>query len=131
MADKKAFTLIESLFTLSLICLIAVAFLTSLIVSVNYVRKSYELRTSSLILQEQMSILRERSYDEVQALGGSFSSVYMPALTNASGVINKAPYGGQADILKITYTLNWTTFDNRPASRSVVTMITNQGLDKK
>lgn len=131
MAYKKAFTLIESLFTLSLICLIAVAFLTSLIVSVNYVRKSYELRTASLILQEQMSILRERSYSEVQALGGSFSSGHMSALTNASGAVTKAPYGGHSDILKITYTINWTTFDNRAASRSVVTMITNQGIDKK
>ncbi len=131
MADKKAFTLIESLFTLSLICLIAVAFLTSLIVSVNYVRKSYELRTASLILQEQMSVLRERSYPEIQALGGSFSSGYMSSLTSASGAINKTPYGGHSDILKITYTLNWTTFDNRPASKSIVTMVTKEGLDKK
>lgn len=128
---NKAFTLVESLFALALIVLIVVVFLSSLMVSVSYVRRSFELRTSSLILQEQISLVRELKYTDIQSLGGSFSSAFMSSLKNAAGTINKSYEGGGDKILKITLKLDWTTFDSKPASRSVVTLITDHGIDKK
>lgn len=127
----KAFTLIESLFAIGLIALIAIALFSSLLTSIGYVRKAFELRTSSLILQEQMSLVRELQYSDIQSLGGTFSSVYMASLKNAAGAISKSYYAGSDKILKLTFKLDWTTVDNKPASRSIVTLITDHGIDKK
>ena len=127
----KAFTLTESLFALALVALITIIFFSALMVSVNYVRKSFELRTSSLILQEQMSLARELNYSDIQSLGGTFSSGYMASLKDAAGTISKSYYGGSDKILKLTFRLDWTTPDNKPASRRTVTLITDHGIDKK
>lgn len=128
---NKAFTLIESLFALLLITMITITFFSSLLVAVSYLRKSFELRTASLILQEQTSLVRELNYSDIQSLGGTFSSSYMTSLKNAAGAINKSYYGGSDKILKITFKIDWTTFDNNPASRSIVTLITDHGINKK
>lgn len=128
---NKAFTLIESLFAIALITLITISFFSSLLVSVSYVRRSFELRTSSLILQEQMSLVRELTYADIQSLGNTFSSGYMSSLKNAAGTIDKSYYMFSNNILKITFKLNWTTFDNKAADKSIVTLITNHGIDKK
>ena len=127
----KAFTLIESLFAIGLIALIAIALFSSLLTSISYVRKAFELRTSSLILQEQMSLVRELRYSDIQLLGGTFSSGYMTSLKNAAGTIYRSYYGGSDKILKLTFKLDWTTIDNKPESRSIVTLITDHGIDKK
>lgn len=130
-SDTKAFTLVESLFAIALIALIIVVFFSALIVSVNYVRGAFELRTASLILQEQMSLTRGLNYSDIESLGSSFSSSYMSSLRNAAGTIYKSYYGGSNDILKLTFKLDWTANDNKPASRSIVTLVTDHGIDKK
>jgi len=129
--STKAFTLIESLFALALIALITITFLSSLLASISYVRRAFELRTSSLILQEQMSLVRELQYSDIQSLGSTFSSGYMISLKNAAGTTYKSYYELGDKILKLTFKLDWTTSDNKPASRSVVTLITDHGIDKK
>lgn len=130
-SKRQAFTLVESLFAIGLIVLITIVFFSSLITSISYVRRAFELRTSSLILQEQMSLVREMAYTDIQSIGGTFSSASMPSLKNASGSIQKSAYGGSSEILKITFKLDWTSFDNRPESRSIATLITDHGIDKK
>lgn len=129
--NTKAFTLVESLVAVVLIALVAISFLSALIMSVSYVRKAFELRTSSLILQEQMSLARELNYADIQSLGSSFSSGYMSSLKDAAGTIYKSYYAPGSKILKLTFKLDWTTAEKKSASRSVVTLITDQGIDKK
>ena len=129
--NTKAFTLIESLFAVGLIALIAVTFFSSLLVSVGYVRKAFELRTSSLILQEQISLVRELQYSDIQSFSGTFSSDYMTSLKNAVGTADRSYYGSGDKILKLTLKVDWTGADNKPASRSIVTLITDQGIDKR
>lgn len=130
-SKTKAFTLIESVFAIGLMALIAITFLSSLLTSISYVRRAFELRTASLILQEQMSLVRELKYSDVQSLGSTFSSSYMTYLRNASGVVYKSYYAPDDKTAKITFKLDWTTPDNKPASRSIVTLITDHGIDKR
>ncbi len=133
--NVKAFTLIESLFAIGLITLIAIALFSSLLASIGYVRRAFELRTASLILQEQMSLVRELDYSDIQSLGGAFSSGYMTSLKNAVGTVYKSYYGGSDKILKLTFKLDWAAANNKDnnklESRSIVTLITDHGIDKK
>ncbi len=78
-----------------------------------------------------MSLVRELQYSDIQSLGSTFSSGYMISLKNAAGTTYKSYYEPGDKILKLTFKLDWTTADNKPASRSIVTLITDHGIDKK
>ncbi len=127
----KAFTIIEALLALTLITLTVITFSITLIASVNYVRRSLELRNATLILQEQISNVRDLKYSDVQSLGNSFSSADMSYLKNATGAIKKSYYGPSDRITKISFELAWITFDGKPASKYLATLITDHGIDKK
>ncbi|GEM_PF-7021740 len=129
--SKRSFTLTEAVVAAFIITITTVAFLAAFITSFNHLKSTMELRNASLILQEEVSIIRELNFSEVQALGGSFSSSAMASLQNATGTITKSNYQGQANIIKITLTLNWKAFNGKTASRTVATLITDHGIDKK
>lgn len=90
-----------------------------------------ELRTATLILQEEISVIRNLEYSDIQSLGGTFSSQDMASLRNAAGTISKSSYGGSTNILKITLKLDWKTFENNPVNKTISTFITDHGIDKK
>ena len=131
MYNKKSYTIIEVVMATLLIGLVILTFLTSIITSFRYVRRTIELRIASLVLQEQVSRTRELAFSDIATLGGSFSSSSMASLENAVGTITKSLYNGQSEIYKITFTLDWTSFDNTAARKTVVTLITEEGINKK
>lgn len=129
--NKKSFTLIESLLAIVLIALIVTACYFSLVTSFTYLRRAMELRTAALILQEQVSTVRDLSFTEIQALSGTFSSSMMTRLKDAAGIRTKSQYNGLNNILKISFKLDWTTFEGTPATKTIVTLITEHGINKK
>lgn len=128
---SKAFTIIESVIAIALIAFVIITFFSSFLVGLNYVRRSFELRTSTLILQEEMSAIRECNYTQVQALGSTFSLPSMSVLKNAAGSITKSYFYGSNNIMEITLSLTWTTFDGRTERKYLATLITEKGIDKK
>jgi len=114
-----------------LIALIIIIFLNALILSFNYMRRVMELRTASLGLQEQASVVRDMEFEEVESLPGTFSSGIMASLNNASGTILKSDYAGDSEIKMITFRITWTSFDNRAMSKTLVTNVTDHGINKK
>lgn len=128
---NKSFTILESLFATILITLIAVVFFSSIMTSFNHIRHALELRTASLILQEEISLVRELEFSDIQSLGSSFTSGSMSALKDAAGTIVKSAYSGDGKTLKLTLKLSWTSFDTRPLNKTIVTLITDHGIDKR
>ena len=97
----------------------------------SYLSYIGELRTATLILQEQVSNTRELSYAQIQALGSTFSSSEMSSLDGAAGTISFSPYQGESEITKITFTIDWTGSNGLAKSQSIVTMMTEDGINKK
>lgn len=131
LSRTRAFTLVEVLIAVVIITFIIIACLASFMTAFNYLRRSMELRAATLILQEEVSLVRELKFPEIQSLGGTFSTGSMSALKDASGTILKSQYGAQAAIMKITFKIAWTAFDGKPAQKMLVTLITEHGIDKK
>lgn len=128
---KRSFTLIEALIATALLTMLLISFLGSLWVSFDYLRRVMELRTAALVLQEQVSIIRNKKFSEIILLGDSFTSSGMLSLNDAAGTIIKSYYGGQNKMLKITFKLDWNMFNGTPVSKTVVTVITDHGIDKR
>jgi len=131
MLTKKAFTIFEVLIASMLLIVFIVVFYISIMHSFGNLQRIMELRAASLILQERISIIRNLTFDQINALGGTFTSSAMGSLQDASGTIEKSSYCAGGKIIKITLRVNWTSFDSRAKDASIVTLITEDGIDKK
>ena len=129
--NSKAFTLFEVLCSSLLIAIVSVVLFSSFVISFNYLRCIIEMRTATLVLQEQISNARELSFAEIQALGTSFTSSTMDSLTNAVGTISQSSYSGSSEIVQITYRIDWTSFSGAQKNITFVTLMTDNGLNKK
>lgn len=130
-SNTKALTLVEVIFAAALIAIIAVALFNTFARAYNYLQYITELRTATLVLQEQVSRTRDLSYSEIQALGPSFFSTEMAALRNAAGTMSRSSYGGSGTIMKITFALDWTGYNGQPKHKTIVTLMTEDGINKK
>ncbi len=130
-SNTKSFTILETLIAVTLIIILVTAFFGSLLSAFNYLRRIIELRTVNLILQEEVSKVRNLEFSDIQSLGPSFSSSGMSSLDNATGTITKSLYNGEDNIIKITFGTNWTTFDGNPGHQTMTTLMTDHGINKK
>ena len=129
--NRKSFTIIEVVIAALLIGMVVFVFLTSIMTSFRHVRSTIELRTASLVLQEQVSKTRELTFTAIQVLGNSYTSSGMSSLKDATGTITKSLYNGQSEIYEITFTLDWTGYNSNAMRKTVVTMMTDHGINKK
>ena len=127
----KSFTLIEPLVSIVIIAFVAIAFFSTLMTSFSYFRRVLELRTASLLLQDQVGKTRELKFSDINNLGGGFTPASTTPLHNVTGTISKSSYTGDGKSLKITFMLNWTAFDGRAEEKTIVTIMTDHGINKK
>ena len=55
----------------------------------------------------------------------------MSSLDNATGTITKSPYNGEDKIIKITFGIDWTTFDGKGGHQTMCTLMTDHGINKQ
>jgi len=130
-SNTKSFTIAETLIAISLIIVVTSIFFTSIILSFNYLRRVMELRTTSLILQEQVSLAREIKFSDIPSMGGTFTSPEMASLNSAAGTVAQSKYKSRDNTIKITFNLNWTAFNGKKMEKAITTLITEKGIDKK
>lgn len=129
--EKRSFTIIETVIAIALVAITSTVFLASAITSFGYLRHTNELRAAALALQKEVSLVRIMKFQDISTLGATFTPEGVSMLNNPIGTIGKSQYGGQSTILKITFMLNWTGFDGRPATKSIVTLMTDHGINKR
>ena len=54
-----------------------------------------------------------------------------PRLKDAVGTRTKSQYNSLNNILRMSFKLDWTTFEGVPATKTIVTLITDHGINKK
>jgi len=131
LSNTKAFTILETLIAIALVIILVITFFGSFLSAFNYLRRIIELRTVNLILQEEVSKVRNLEFSDIQSLGSSFSSSGMSSLDNATGTITESLYNGENKIIKITFGVDWTTFDGKPGHQTMATLMTDHGINKK
>ncbi len=74
---------------------------------------------------------RDLEFSDILSIGEVFSSASMSSLNNATGSINQSSYEGHDKSIKITFKLDWTDFNGDPTHKSLVTLMTDHGINKK
>ena len=81
-------------------------------------------------VQEEVELIRDMSFDQIQALGSTFSTPAMTSLNGATGQLAVDPSVGP-DLSRITVTVNWSSRQGRPLSRRLVTLVSRSGINKQ
>ncbi len=129
--SRKSFTLVEALLAIVIIAIILVVSFVSFATSFNYLRHVKELRQATLILQEEMSKVRDLPFSNINLLGSTFTSSLMSSLKDASGTVKKSYYGGSDKTIKISFQVKWTSFDEKQMDKTITTLMTDHGINKQ
>jgi prepilin-type N-terminal cleavage/methylation domain-containing protein len=129
--NARGFSLTEVLTAIFLIALTSVVLFASITTGINFLRRIVELRTATLALQEEVCRTRGLPFSDIQSHEGVFTTSSMASLKKATGSINVSPYRGNSEIVKIAFRVDWTAFNNEPQRRTLVTVMTDNGINKK
>ncbi len=134
---KKGFTLIEITLTVLILIIISIGIVSIFSHGFAISTETREISIATQAAQQQMELIRDMTFDDILALGTSFTfpSSTFPApgfthLTNPVGAVTVSSHG-DSNIQKVTVTVSWTSPQGRSSSKSLVTLITREGIKKQ
>ena len=135
---SRAFTLIEVMLAIMIISTAMTGVLMTFTKSTALISQTEEIVLATSILQEQVERIRLRAYDNIISTyypSGTFNSTLFSDLNNPVGTIAlDYPYGSgypNNRIVRVVVTLNWTSNGGRAMAKSMVSLITDGGINKQ
>jgi prepilin-type N-terminal cleavage/methylation domain-containing protein len=126
---EKGFTLVEILVTIVVVAVALMALLSVFIYGFNLLSRMKQTAIATQCAQEELENIRNLTYDEILALGPSFTNDSLTLLENSSGVRTVEDSVGE-DIKKLTISVFWT-YRGQNMRKDIVTYITREGINKK
>jgi prepilin-type N-terminal cleavage/methylation domain-containing protein len=126
---EKGFTLVEILITIVVVAVALMALLSVFIYGFNLLSRMKQTAIATQCAQEELENIRNLTYDEILALGPSFTNDSLTLLENSSGVRTVEDSVGE-DIKKLTISVFWT-YRGQNMRKDIVTYITREGINKK
>jgi prepilin-type N-terminal cleavage/methylation domain-containing protein len=133
MAKKKGgFTLIEVLITIFILAIVLMTLVSAFIYGYNLLSRTKQVSLATQIAQEEIETIRNMPYDNILALGSSFTNERLSDLFNGQGVlaIEAVPGDTSGNIKKITASVRWK-FKGQQMRKDIVTYVTREGINKK
>jgi prepilin-type N-terminal cleavage/methylation domain-containing protein len=133
MAKKKGgFTLIEVLITIFILAVVLMTLVSAFIYGYNLLSRTKQVSLATQIAQEEIETIRNMPYDNILALGSSFTNERLSDLFNGQGVlaIEAVPGDTSGNIKKITASVRWK-FKGQQMRKDIVTYVTREGINKK
>lgn len=126
---EEGFTFIEVLVTIVVVAVALMALLSVFIYGFNLLSRMKQVAIATQCAQEEVEGIRNLTFDEILALGSSFTNESLILLENSSGVRTVEDSIGD-DIKKLTVSVFWT-YRGQPLRKDIVTYITREGINKK
>jgi prepilin-type N-terminal cleavage/methylation domain-containing protein len=128
-SKEEGFTLVEVLVTIVVVAVALMALLSVFIYGFNLLSRMKQTAIATQCAQEELENIRNLTFDEIIALGASFTNDSLTLLENSSGVRTIEDSVG-VDIKKLTISVFWT-YRGQNMRKDIVTYITREGLNKK
>jgi prepilin-type N-terminal cleavage/methylation domain-containing protein len=126
---EEGFTLVEVLVTIVVVAVALMALLSVFIYGFNLLSRMKQTAIATQCAQEELENIRNLTFDEISALGPSFTNDSLTLLENSSGVRTIEDSVGE-DIKKLTISVFWT-YRGQSMRKDIVTYITREGINKK
>jgi Tfp pilus assembly protein PilV len=126
-SSESGFTLVEALLSILIlgISLINIAMVFS--DGIVFISKMKEISIATQDAQAEMEKIRDMNFSSIA------SHTFTPAgLTNPTGTVtvSSAP-GADSNMKSVTVKVTWTSYLGTTVKRSLVTFVTNEGIDRK
>jgi len=128
-SKEEGFTLVEVLVTIVVVAVALMALLSVFIYGFNLLSRMKQTAIATQCAQEELENIRNLTFDEIIALGASFTNDSLTLLENSSGVRTIEDSVGE-DIKKLTISVFWT-YRGQNMRKDIVTYITREGINKK
>ena len=128
-SKEEGFTLIEVLVTIVVVAVALMALLSVFIYGFNLLSRMKQTAIATQCAQEELENIRNLTFDEIIALGASFTNDSLTLLENSSGVRTIEDSVG-VDIKKLTISVFWI-YRGQNMRKDIVTYITREGINKK
>jgi len=126
---EEGFTLVEILVTIVVVAVALMALLSVFIYGFNLLSRMKQTAIATQCAQEELENTRNLTYEEILALGSSFTNDSLTLLENSSGVRTIEDSVGP-DIKKLTISVFWI-YRGQNMRKDIVTYITREGINKK
>ncbi|MCK4244217.1 MAG: hypothetical protein KAX20_01180 [Candidatus Omnitrophica bacterium] len=128
---KKGFTLIEITLTILIIIIISIGIVSIFSYGFGISTETREIFIATQAAQEEMELIRDMAFNNI--VGGTFTTPGFAHLANPVGTVtvDDTYIAGEDDIKKVTVTVSWTSAQGRSSTKSLVTLITREGIDKQ
>jgi type II secretory pathway pseudopilin PulG len=132
--SKQGLTLGEVLVSAAILSIVIVGII-GLFVNCNIMAN--EIREQSIVtnaLNERMEDIRGMDYTTLLGIGTTFTPdgfSQLNANANPTGSLTLDNPFSDDDIRRVTLTVNWTTQRGRSLNKSLVTLVTNSGINKQ
>jgi prepilin-type N-terminal cleavage/methylation domain-containing protein len=130
--SKNGFTLMEVMIATAILGVVLASVIALGAQSFRYVSDIRRAARASQVLQQKLEDIRLLSWSQMQALPSTFTDPN-DAAGIYSGSISQSPYdsyGGATTLMTVTLTVTWTNQTGALLSKSLSTLVSNNGLNK-
>lgn len=125
----EGFSLIEVLIAMTVLGIMSMTLIGVLVHGFNLLSRTKQITLATQICQEQVELIRNKTFDSIVSLGTTYTNDKLVSLLNGQGTQAIESSVG-ADIRKLTVSVSWS-FRGQTLRKDVVTLITRSGIDKK
>lgn len=126
----EGFTLIEVLITMVILGVVLIALITCFIYGFNVLARTRQTALAAQCAQKELESIRNMPFNQVLALGTSWTHENLAKLENGQGALTVQDSGLGEDIKKLTVRVTWT-YRGRNMRDEIVTYVTREGINKK
>jgi prepilin-type N-terminal cleavage/methylation domain-containing protein len=129
--NNNGFTLLEIMFAVLIVGIALVGIALAFSRSSIFITEIRQTSVATQAAQEEIEIIRDMDFDNILALGSSFTAAGFSSLNNPIGTLTVDNPYGTADMRRVTVTVTWTSPEGRTLSRSLVTLVTRDGINRQ
>jgi Tfp pilus assembly protein PilV len=129
--NETGFTMVEALISTMILALSL--FIVGLAIYAEFpvINQNREKAIATLSAQEEVESIRGMPFDTMLSLGSSFTTSGFSYLSNPVGALTIDDIMGNANIRRISVTVSWSSLAGGTMQKSLVTLVTRNGINKQ
>lgn len=135
LSSNRGFTLVEALIASLIMAIGLFAMITTIYAQFAALSQNREYTIATLAAQEEIEIIRGMSFADILNLGSTFTTdgfIYLDSSSGALTVDNAySPISGADNVRRISATVSWNSIDGKPLRKTMATLMTKDGINRR